>query len=126
MVEAIHEVGDPGDIILRRHDLEAREALEHPADDQVSQGELDLLRQLHIAEQHPTPAKPHPASAGQDVKRKWHIQVLGCGPEGIIIRQTVGFIFRRCAPNQGATQPFLGDAREFLHCGWNILQSDYS
>ena len=45
MVDTIHEVRNPGDVVFRRYQLEAREAFQYAADNEVGKGELDFLRQ---------------------------------------------------------------------------------
>src|SRR5262245_21053107 len=57
VVDAIEKMRNPGDIILSRDNLEAREALKHTASDHIGESELDGLWQGHVAEQHFPPAE---------------------------------------------------------------------
>src|SRR5712671_4685829 len=63
-------------------------------------------------------------SARQNMKRQRHLEILGGGPEWIVIRMRVGPVRRRIAPDHRTGHPAPLDSFEFSDRSWNVLKSD--
>src|SRR5215510_5972623 len=100
MIEAVHEVRNPGDIILGRYELEAREAFRHASDDQIGKSELNLLRQPHVTIQCTARVELHATATCQDVETKGHVQILSCRPERVILMRAIRLVFWGSPPDQ--------------------------
>src|SRR5260370_23181376 len=84
MVEAITEMGHPGDVVFGRHEFEPRKTLQHTTDDEVGKGHLYRVRQRHIPAQNVLEGNAASAPAGQDMKPKCHVSIPCRPPERLV------------------------------------------
>ena len=97
VVEPLQEERDPAQLVLDRADPQAGKPLEHAGEDQFGERLADLEvrvdehRGRHVLHVEPegVGADAGVGALGGDVERQRHLQVLGGGPEPVVLRRPV-------------------------------------
>ena len=132
VVHALHEVGKPARLALGADDLEPGEAFEDAAEDDVGEGALYLLDQVHVFRWTALPGiraergyAALGAHAGDDVQRERQGKLLGCLPERVVHPVKVGAAERGRGPDHAALQPQVGGAAQLLGATLNVPKRDH-
>ena len=118
VVHALQEVRGPGQLVLHRAYLEVGIALEDAAKYQVGQGHahpvFDIAQEGRPGGVEVGELLPRPRAIGALVHAQGHPQVLGRGPQGLVLRLIVGAALGRVHGDHGPDKAHLGAAFQFL------------
>src|SRR5207237_2833202 len=113
------EAPQPTLLVSSRDGPETRKPLEDAGEDQHDQGALHFMaedRRADVTIQRLLDRQAaFRAHARDAVQADRHVELLGFGPEGIVVGRAVWSVLGRGSPDQGALQASIGAAAELLH-----------
>ena len=116
----------PGYVVFGGYDLQLGKPLQDATKDQGRQRHLDLVRLPHVGGQDFIQIDPWPAPTGQDMKANGQAEVLGCGPERIIVRMGIWSILWWRGPDHHSSQSLFGNPLHLCYASANVLQVNES